>query len=107
MIQLKGYSDADWGSDLDSCRSISEYMFTINTGVVSWSSKWQPTVMLSTAKAKYMALTHTMKEAIWLCTLLHKLNFKQDTTIIFEDNQLCIALVKNPVHHTCMKHINI
>ena len=54
-----------------------------------------------------MALAHTTKEAIWLRTLLAELNFKQDTTVIFEDNQSCIALAKNPVYHARTKHIDI
>ena len=85
-ITLKGYSDADWGSDPDSRKSTSGYVFIVNAGAVSWSSKQQPTVALSTAEAEYMALAHAMKEAIWLRTLLAELNFKQDTTVIFEDN---------------------
>ena len=54
-----------------------------------------------------MALAHATKEAIWLRTLLAELEFKQDTTVIFEDNQSCIALAKNPVHHARTKHIDI
>src|SRR5271170_6150601 len=55
-----------------------------------------------------MALTHATKEAIWLRTLLSELSFMQrSATIIHEDNQSSIALARNPVHHTCTKHIDI
>jgi len=55
-----------------------------------------------------MALTQATKEAIWLRRLLVELGFKQTAaTTIFEDNQSCIALAKNPVHHARTKHIDI
>ena len=59
-------------------------------------------------KAEYMASSNAMKEAIWLRTLLRELNFLQvSVTIIYTDNQGCIALTHNPVNHSHAKHINI
>ena len=54
-----------------------------------------------------MALSHTIKEAVWLRTLLAELGFSQNITTVYEDNQSCIALAKNPVHHARTKHIDI
>jgi hypothetical protein len=105
---LSGYSDANWGNDLDSRRSTSGYIFLVSGGVVSWSSKRQATVALSSTEAEYMALTQATKEAIWLRTFLNELGFhSNDATTIFEDNQSAIALAKNPVHHARTKHIDI
>jgi hypothetical protein len=105
---LQGYSDADWGNDPNSRRSISGYIYMLNAGAISWSSKRQPTVALSSTEAEYMALTHATKEAIWLRTLLKELDVSTDEpTTIHEDNQSTIKLAKNPTHHARTKHIDI
>jgi len=65
-------------------------------------------VALSSTEAEYMALTHATKETVWLRALLGELGFHQgDPSTIFEDNQSCIALARNPVHHARTKHIDI
>jgi hypothetical protein len=105
---LIGWSDADWAQDLDSRCSISAFVFDFAGGYVSWSSKKQPTVALSTAEAEYMAALNATKEAIWLRTLLKDLGFPPTTaTTIHADNQACIALARNPVAHSRAKHIDI
>ncbi|CDO72100.1 hypothetical protein BN946_scf184962.g43 [Trametes cinnabarina] len=61
---LVGWTDSDWAQAIDSCCSIGGFVFEVAGGVVSWSSKKQPTVALSTVEAKYMAASNAMKEAI-------------------------------------------
>ena len=105
---LVGYSDADWAGDLDSRRSTTGYLFMIGGVPVSWKSKRQPTVALSTAESEYMALSAACQEAIWLRRILRNFSSEQkSSTIVFEDNQGCIALAKNPVAHDRTKHIDI
>ena len=105
---LEGYSDADWAGDLDSRRSTTGYVFTLGGGAISWNSKRQATVALSTTEAEYMALSSATQEAIWLRSLLKDLDaLQQQPTVIYEDNQACIAVVKNPTCHSRMKHIEI
>src|SRR3954447_3482679 len=107
-LKLIGYCDANWGNDISTRRSTTGYLFYLSGGVISWSSKRQPTVALSSTEAEYMAITHATKEAIWLRSLMNELGYDQSTpTLIFEDNQSCIALAKNPVHHARTKHIDI
>ncbi|GAC1660287.1 MAG: hypothetical protein PVS3B3_30240 [Ktedonobacteraceae bacterium] len=106
-IKLIGYSDANWGNDINTRKSTSGYVFYLGEGVICWSSKRQATVALSSTEAEYMALTHATKEAIWLRTLLEELGYVQETTTIYEDNQSSIALARNPVHHVRTKHIDI
>ena len=109
-LHLYGYSDANCGNDIDSRKSTSGYIFFISGGPISWSSKKQSTIALSSTEAEYMALTHASKEAIWLRRFLRELDFEfqeQEPTLIFEDNQSAIALAKNPVHHARSKHIDI
>ena len=61
---LVGYVDADGASQEHRC-AISGYVFMIDGGAISWSSKKQELVTLSTMEAEYIAQTHAAKEAIW------------------------------------------
>ena len=63
---VHGYSDADWAGNIDNRRSTTGYAFLMNGGAVSWASKQQPTVALSTTEAEYMALAQATKEAVWI-----------------------------------------
>lgn len=65
-LTLCGYTDADWAQSLSVRCSTSGYVFLLAGGAISWSSKKQPTVALSTMEAEYLALAHATKEAIWL-----------------------------------------
>ena len=105
---LIGYSDSDWGSDTDTRRSTTGYLFTFNRGAISWGSRLQATVALSSSEAEYMALTAATQEAIHLRQLLADLGISiSNSTIIYEDNVGCIAMSSNPVFHKRTKHIAI
>jgi hypothetical protein len=108
LAKLEGYADADWGSDTGDRRSVTGYIFTINGTPISWSSKRQATIALSSTEAEYMAATQAAKEAIWLRRLLAELGQgPSEPTTVYEDNQSAIALAQNPVHHQRTKHIDI
>ena len=102
-----GYSDADWGGDPDTRRSTSAYLFMASGGAISWSSRLQQTVALSSTEAEYMALCEAVKEAIHIRKLFQDLGCNKGPSIIYEDNQGSIALSENPVHHKRTKHIDI
>ena len=106
---IHGYSDADWAGDPDSRRSTTGYTYILAGGAVTWSSKKQPTVALSTTEAEYMALTQAAKEGIWIKRLLSELGFNSpnDPIVINSDNQGSSALAKNPIQHARTKHIDI
>ena len=107
-VVLQGYADADWAGDRDTRRSTTGYVFMVAGGTVSWSSKLQPTVALSSAEAEYMAACSAVQEAVHIRRLLGDLEFQQEQpTVIYEDNQGCIALSANPVLHQRTKHIDI
>ena len=107
-ITIKGYCDADWGGDHDTRRSTTGYVFFIGEGAVSWNSKRQPTVALSTTEAEYMATTQSAKEAMWLRQLMADVGCVQEkATTIMSDNQGSISLAKNPKYHSKTKHIDI
>ena len=100
---MKGWSDADWGGDPDTKRSTSGYVFSLGAGALSWSSKRQPTVALSSTEAEYRAACSATCEAVWLRWLLGELGFSQPQgTVVHSNNQSCIAIAKNPVFHACL-----
>ena len=105
---LTGYSDADWAGDVDDRHSTSGNVFSLARGAVSWLSKKQATVALSTAEAEYVALSTATQEAIWLRRLLTDVGEPlEEPIVIHEDNQGAIAMAKNPVDHARTKHIDI
>jgi hypothetical protein len=105
---LFGYCDSDWGGDVDSRKSTSGYAFMLAGGCISWCSKKQATVALSSTEAEYIAATQAAKEAIWLRTFLKELHLAQKSaTWIFSDSQGSNALIRNPVYHARTKHIDI
>ena len=73
-LKLRGYSDVDWGGDPDESRSISGYVFTVSGGVISWCSKKQDSIALSTMEVEYIACSIATQEAIWLMSFLQNLN---------------------------------
>ena len=79
---VRGYVDSDFAGDLDKrspakSKSTTGYMFTLAGAAVSWVSKLQTVVALSTTEAEYMAATQACKEAIWIQRLLEELGHKQ------------------------------
>ena len=103
-----GYSDADWGGDLDDRKSTSGYVFLISGGAISWKSKKQTCIALSTAEVEHVALAHAGQEAAWLRDLTATLeNRSHRLVVIFEDNQSTIAITRNPQYHGRSKHISI
>ena len=84
-------------------------MFVLNNGCISWRSKKQSSVVLSSTEAEYMALSEAIQEAVWLKAFMHELGEEADNyaLTIFEYNQDGIALAKNLEFHKRTKHINI
>ena len=64
-LLAEGYCDADWEGQ-KHCHSISGYSFHLGGGAISWSSRKQHIVLLSSTEAKYVAQTNVAKEALWL-----------------------------------------
>ena len=106
---LVGYSDADWAGDVNDRKSTSGYVFEICGGAVSWRSKKQSCVALSTAEAEYMALASATQEAIWMKHLTADLctEILEKPVCIHEDNQSAICIAKNHQYHGRSKHIDI
>ena len=109
-LSLVGLCDADWGSTTDR-RSITGYGFRLSTEgpFVSWKSKKQQTVALSTCEAEYMSLSAAVQEAKFLLKLLKCMIGSDlfDHVVMYCDNQGALALASNPIQHQRSKHIDI
>jgi len=106
-LTLHGFSDADLGGDLDGRKSTTGYIFTLGGTTISWKSKLQGRVSLSTTKVEYVAISEAAKEIIWLKNLLKELGKRQDESPLFSDSQSAICLAKNPILHSRCKHIEL
>jgi hypothetical protein len=105
--KLIGYTDSDWGGSMDDRKSTFGYIFHLGSGAVSWASKKQPIVTLSSAEAEYVAATSASCQAVWLRRVLSDLGHHQEEpTKIYYDNNSAIALSKNHVFHKRSKHID-
>eukprot|EP00253_Pinus_taeda_P013724 PITA_13724 len=107
-VRLFGYTDVDWAGNVEDHKSTSECCFSLGTASISWMSRKQKSVALSTAEAKYITASMASCEVVWLRKLFSELfGFTLDTTVILCDNQSGIHLSKNPIFHDCSKHIDI
>jgi len=123
-INLIGVSDSDWGGDLDSRKSTTGNIFIINNNkdnnykniAISWISKLQKTVAISSAEAEYIALKEATKESLYLQNFIKELfsyNIFKDydlfnkVNLIKTDSLSAIELAKNPIYHARTKHIDI
>ncbi|XP_030451109.1 uncharacterized mitochondrial protein AtMg00810-like [Syzygium oleosum] len=105
---LFGFTDSDYAGDLNDKRSTSGYVFILGSGAVSWSSKKQPIVTLSTTEVEFIIATSCACPAIWLKKILEELQFKQQgATSIYCDSSSVIKLSKNPVLYGRSKHIDV
>ena len=104
---VEGYCDADYAGDLDTRRSTTGFVFILSGGAISWSSKLQPTVAVSTTEAEYMASAQAVKEALWLKKLLWDFGIQTGAITIFSDNQGAIKLLKHPIASVRSKHIDV
>ena len=103
----KGFCDADWGTQKHR-HSISGYSYHIGHGAVSWSSKKQQIIALSTVESEYIAQAHAAKEALWLRTFIAELRGEDAQPLTINcDNQGAIALSKDNKFHARTKHIDI
>lgn len=105
---LFGFTDADWGNCPNDRKSYTGYCFILSGSAITWESRKQCTVALSSTEAEYMALSDATKECIYLSKLFSELwdnNIKQ--VRILTDNRGSIKLAENPVFHKRTKHIDI
>lgn len=99
--------DADWASNHLDRRSYTGYVFKIGAAAVSWESKKQRTVALSSTEAEYMALSDGAKEAKFIRSFLFETIGRLSSVTLFNDNQSAQKLCNSQIHHNRSKHIDI
>ncbi len=96
------YCDEDWASNMDDRKSKSCYVFLLG------NSKKQTSIVMSITKAKYMVAPQTTRQAMCFSLLFGNIGVPQmKPIVIYDNNQCCISLSKNPIFHVCTKHIKI
>ena len=95
------------GGDKDSGKSTTGYVFTVGGTAISWMSRLQKSVALSTTEAEYMAIAEAAKELVWLKNFMAELGIQQGDCVLHCDNQSAVHLAKNPVFHSRTKHIQM
>ena len=102
------YTDADHTGNPDNGRSTSGYIVMMGTGAISWSSRLQGIVALSTTEAEYVAATSAGQEILWLRNLFTELGYKfNSSSTLYIDNRSALSVAKNPEHHGRMKHLDL
>ena len=102
------YSDADHGGNPDNGRSTTGYILKMGSGAVSWMSRLQSIVTLSTTEAEFFAAVSCGQEIFFFRNLLQEFGYKfESPSPLHIDNQSAIATMKNPEHQGRMKHLAI
>ena len=106
--ELEAFTDSDYAGDVDDRKSTSGYVFLLNSGAVSWASKKQPIVTLSTTEAEFVAAAGCASQAMWMKRVLGMFNQNRSRcVVVYCDNTSTIKLSKNPVMHGRSKHIDV
>ena len=107
-LDLYAFTDVDWDGCIDDSKSTSGATFFLGGCLVSWSSKKQSSVSLSTAEAEYIAAAGCCTQILWMKQMLKDMHIQSEDPIpIFCDNTSAISISKNPVMHSKTKHIPI
>lgn len=105
---LIGFVDADWAADSEDRKSVTGYVFKVFGSTVSWCSKKQTTVAISSSESEYIALSAATAEALWVAGVLEDMKVKDPATpvTLFEDNRGCIGMASN-LETKRSKHIDV
>ena len=107
-LKLKTYTDADWGSCLDTRRSTYGFCMFLGTALIAWKSKKQDVASHSSAESEYRAMSVAVKEVVWIANLCRELQAPQDKPIAFFcDSTAAIHIANNPVFHERTKHVEL
>ncbi|XP_017420329.2 uncharacterized mitochondrial protein AtMg00810-like [Vigna angularis] len=105
-VQITSYSDADWCGDKEDRKSTAGYIFFMGGTPISWSSRKEPVVALSSCEAEYIAACEATCQATWLGFLLEGLKIELTGRVrLLVDNKSAIDLAKHPASHGRSKHI--
>ena len=77
---LHGWTDSDWGGDVDDRKSTNGYVYTFAGRAITWRLKKQAIVSLSSTEVEYVATSLAVKEGIWLKAILEEINLAKEKT---------------------------
>lgn len=106
-LEMTGFVDSDWASDSMDRKSYTGFCFVMNGSVISWQSKKQKTVSLSSTEAEYVALSEASREAVYLRNLMYEITGRQYVIKLKCDNQSALKLATSHQAHTRSKHIDV
>jgi Reverse transcriptase (RNA-dependent DNA polymerase)/Integrase core domain len=107
MFQLSSYTDADWGNNVDDRTSVHGYVALLHGCPISWTSKKQNFVALSSTESEYVGLSETIRENIWIMNLLREIQLPIDKPIIKGDNAASLFVAQAKSMNTKIKSIDI
>ena len=107
-LEIHGYTDADWAGNPIDRNSTSGYFTFVGGNLVTWKSKKQKVVALSSAEAEFRGIRNGLTEILWLRLLMEEIGFlSQKTCQMFCDNKAAISIAENPVQHDRTKHVEV
>jgi hypothetical protein len=107
-LRVNGYTDADWAGNTTDRRSTSGYFMFVGGNLVTWRSKKQKVVALSSAEAEFRGMAKGLCELLWIKRLLTEIGFAPTSEMdLFCDNKAAIAIAHNPIQHDRTKHVEI
>ncbi|GJT61472.1 putative ribonuclease H-like domain-containing protein [Tanacetum coccineum] len=107
-LNIQIFTDADWAGDKGNRISTSGYLSLVGGNLVTWKSKNQKVISLSSVEAELRGITKGLAEALWIRKLVSKIRFPPKESIrIMSDNKAAIQISKNPVQHDRTKHVEV
>lgn len=104
---LGGMTDSNYAGCTDTRPLVSGYAFSLGSGAVSWKSRQQPLITLSTCEAEYVAASEAVREAVFLRNLLAEIgDVQRNPTLMLADNQGTTVLASDQTNHARTKHID-
>ncbi|KAL3634479.1 hypothetical protein CASFOL_021533 [Castilleja foliolosa] len=105
--ELVGYTDSDWAGDVVDRKSTTGGCFFLGSNLISWYSKKQNCISLSTAESKYIAAGSACTRLLWMNQMIEDFGLQSQILTVLCDNSSAIDISKNPVQHSRVKHIDI
>ena len=105
-VKLEMYVDASFANG-DERKSICGYVIRLESSILSYKSKQQPFVTLSSTESEYVSLAMALQELKWIKNLLDEANIKIKLKVVYSDNQACIRLAKNKSSMNKTRHLDI
>ena len=106
--KLARYRDTDYARYHDTQKSSIEYVFKLDSRTISWCSKRQSTISLSTIEAEYRAAIRATQESTWLKLLTEDLHQKINYPVPpHYDNHSAVCLVENLMFHARTRHVEV